>query len=89
MTRVRLCFIQVGGMILNKKASLHFPAPCLCACSGTEVLISGMPYPGYTQFETPCECQVGIQIHPPASHQHPSFHPLGQGRVGLRETVLK
>lgn len=24
MTRVRLCFIQVGGMILNNKASLRF-----------------------------------------------------------------
>lgn len=46
MTCVRLCFIQVGGRILNNKASLHFSAAVFIrALPGTEVLISGTSYP--------------------------------------------
>lgn len=46
MTCVRLCFIQVGGRILNNKASLHFPVTVFIrTLPGTEVLISRVLYP--------------------------------------------
>jgi len=64
MTCVRLCFIQVGGMILNNKASLRLAATVFIqALPGTEVLISRMSYPRwpYTRPETLGKYHVGLK----------------------------
>lgn len=62
MTRVRLCFIQVGGMILNNKASLHFPATgFMYALAQRCLLVECHTHTGCTQPKTFCKYHVGLK----------------------------